>query len=168
MNICSAKVLFLHGLDSSKESTKFHTIEAKHKFCIDVDYRNLNYATVASFYDDMIEKIRPDIIVGHSLGGYWALKMSLSHEIPCVVANPSLAPNFREDYPHIRDEDLDHDIPQIAYLELGDEVLDMHAVQEKLENYMQIKAVDDGHHRLLYPENLNVLIEHIEEHFLHK
>lgn len=56
MSRCESKILFLHGLDSSRESTKFHAIDAKQKFCIDIDYRYLNFSTVASFYDDIIEK----------------------------------------------------------------------------------------------------------------
>lgn len=43
------KILFLHGLDSSRESTKFHAILHPEKFCIDVDYRNLSYASVKDF-----------------------------------------------------------------------------------------------------------------------
>lgn len=57
MNTCALKVLFLHGLDSSRESTKFHAIDAKQKFCINVDYRNLNYQTVADFYHNIIQKL---------------------------------------------------------------------------------------------------------------
>ena len=45
----SHKVLFLHGLDSSKESTKFEAIDTAHKLCINVDYRNLNFKTVEKF-----------------------------------------------------------------------------------------------------------------------
>ena len=168
MNTCALKVLFLHGLDSSRESTKFHAIDAKQKFCINVDYRNLNYQTVADFYHNIIQKIKPEILVGHSLGGYWALKMSLSHHIPCVVANPSLAPTFRNDYPAISDDDLQHDIPQLAYLELGDEILDMHAAQAFLENYMQTSTFESGHHRLLHPENINSCIQQIEKVYLAK
>ncbi len=168
MNACVSKILFLHGLDSSRESTKFHAIDAKQKFCIDIDYRNLNFQTVADFYHEIIEKIKPEIIVGHSLGGYWALKMSAAHRIPCVIANPSLTPNFREDYPAICNDDLDNDIPQLAYLELGDEMLDMHNVQEQLEDYMQIQAIEGGHHRLENPENINMLIQQIEQSFLSK
>mgnify|MGYP006896478533 CR=1 FL=1 len=54
---CASRILFLHGLDSSRESTKFHAINAAQKFCINVDYRNLNYQTVENFYDEIIEKI---------------------------------------------------------------------------------------------------------------
>ncbi len=51
------KILFLHGLDSSRESTKFHAIQTEKKVCIDMDYRNLNYATVADLYQEIIEKL---------------------------------------------------------------------------------------------------------------
>lgn len=161
-----SKILFLHGLDSSRESTKFHAIDEVYKYCINVDYRNLSYSSVAEFYHETIETIKPDILVGHSLGGYWALKMSHAHQIPCVIANPSLQPNFRDDYPAIDHGDLQHDIPQFAYLELGDEILDMHAVQAQLEDYMHIQAVNGGHHRLAHPEQINTLIQEIEEHFI--
>ncbi|HJF28420.1 esterase [Acinetobacter bohemicus] len=161
-----SKILFLHGLDSCKKSSKFHAINTTQKYCIDVDYRNLSYSSVADFYHDTIKMIKPDILVGHSLGGYWALKMSQAHQLPCIVANPSLQPNFRDDYPIISDQDLQHDIPQFAYLELGDEILDMHAVQICLEDYMQIQAIEGGHHRLAHPEQLNQLIQEIEKHFI--
>lgn len=166
MNQSNLRILFLHGLDSSRESTKFHAIHATKKFCIDVDYRNLNYATVEKFYNDAIATIKPDLLVGHSLGGYWALKLSSLHRMPAIIANPSLSPNFRDDYSPIDEHDLEHDIPQIAYIELGDEVLNMYDVSEQLEPFMQIKSIEGGHHRLAQPENLNALIEYMQKTFL--
>ncbi|CAB1215755.1 YqiA/YcfP family alpha/beta fold hydrolase [Acinetobacter bouvetii] len=168
MTTCTSKILFLHGLDSSRESTKFHAIDANQKYCINVDYRNLNFQTVYEFYCEIISKIKPEILVGHSLGAYWALKMSALCKIPAIIANPSLSPNFRDDYPAINEDDLEHEIAQIAYLELGDEELDMHAVQQQLEPYMQVQAVEGGYHRLARPENLNDLIQHMQTHFLMK
>ena len=159
------KILFLHGLDSSRESTKFHAIQSTNKFCIDVDYRNLNYDTVARFYQNIIQSIEPNILIGHSLGGYWALKLSSQYQLAAIVANPSLQPHFRDDYPPILPEDLDNDIPRLAYLELGDEVIDMHQVQALLENYMLIDAVEGGHHRLEKPEKINQLIHHIQHQY---
>ena len=49
-----SKILFLHGLDSSRESTKFHAIDVVHKYCIDVDYRNLSYSSVTEFYHETV------------------------------------------------------------------------------------------------------------------
>ena len=165
MKSIHSKILFLHGLDSSKESTKFHAIDSVKKYCIDVDYRNLNYSTVAEFYQNALATIKPDLLIGHCLGGYWALKMSLQHRIPCIVANPTLTPDFRTDYPAITEFDLEHDIPQIAYIELGDEVLDMYATTAFLEPYMQVEAVEGGHHRLAAPERVNQLIHYMEQTF---
>lgn len=162
----TSKILFLHGLDSSKESSKFHAIHAEKKYCIDIDYRNLNFKTVENLYHEIIEKIKPNLLIGHSLGGYWALKMSHYYRLPTIVANPSLNPDFREDYLAIDEQDLDHDIPQIAYLELGDEILDMYAVMAQLEPYMQIEAFEGGHHRLVQPEHLNHLIDYMEQTFI--
>lgn len=85
-----------------------------------------------------------------------------------MIANPNLFPDFRDDYPAILDHDLDHDIPQFAYLELGDEILNMHEIKAHLENYMPITAVDTGHHQLQHPENINPLIQQIESAFLNK
>lgn len=166
MKSCTHKILFLHGLDSSKESTKFQAIDSENKFCINVDYRNLNYSTVEQFYRDIIEKIQPAILVGHSLGAYWALKMSKHFQLPTVIANPSLAPNFSLDYPAITEDDLDHDIPQFAYIELGDELLDMHQTADQLESFMQVDSINGGHHRLAEPEKINDLIAKIEKHYL--
>ncbi len=162
------KILFLHGLDSSRESTKFHAIQTEKKVCIDMDYRNLNYATVADLYQEIIEKIKPDLLIGHSLGGYWALKMSHQHQIPCIIANPSLSPNFRDDYPPITEDDLQHDIPQMAYIELGDEILDMHQVTDQLESFMLLEIIEGGHHRLAHPENLNALIRYMQHNFINR
>ncbi|MEB3767694.1 YqiA/YcfP family alpha/beta fold hydrolase [Acinetobacter sp. MD2] len=162
MKTKDTKILFFHGLDSSKESTKFHAIQSRQKYCIDVDYRNLNYDTVYAFYQNMIETIKPNLLIGHGVGGYWALKMSLTYELAAIVANPSLAPKFRLDYPAIQDSDLEHDIPQFAYLELADEVLDMHKTQAILERFMIVHTYAGGYHRLEHPEHINSLIQHFE------
>ncbi|WP_171488566.1 YqiA/YcfP family alpha/beta fold hydrolase [Acinetobacter defluvii] len=161
-----SKILFMHGLDSSKDSTKFHALNATQKYCIDIDYRNLNYDTVAELYQDIIQKIQPKLIVGHSLGGYWALKMSQVFRIPAIVANPSLHPDFRADYAPITEYDLEHDIPQTAYIELGDEILDMYETSNILEPYMYVEMMQGGHHRLASPENLNHMIKYMQDTFV--
>ena len=158
MNDPQFKILFLHGLDSSKASSKFAAIEHQQKYCIDVDYRALSHSSVEALYHETIATIRPDLLVGHSLGGYWALKMSKAHQLPCVIANPSLRPNFRADYPAIGEHDLEHDIAQWAYIELGDEILDMPATAEFLENFLHVYCVEGGHHRLAQPKQINQLI----------
>lgn len=166
MNKCGLKILFMHGLDSSRETYKFHVLNSENKWCITIDYRNLNFQTVEHFYQEIIDKIQPQILVGHSLGGYWALKMSTRFKLPALLANPSLSPRFRSDYPPINDTDLDSEVAKLAYLELGDEQLNMSQVQERLEPFMWVEAVEGGCHRLANPDNLNQLLYHLEHHLL--
>ena len=66
----------------------------------------------------------------------------------------------------INEQDLDHDIPQMAYLELGDEILDMNQVLAQLEPFMLIETFAGGHHRLEHPENTNGLIEQVSKQLL--
>lgn len=49
---------------------------------------------------------------------------------------------------------------------MGDEILNMYEVSEKLEPFMQIKTLEGGHHRLAQPENLNLLIDYIQATFI--
>ncbi|MBF7682746.1 esterase [Acinetobacter sp. B5B] len=161
----TAKILFLHGLDSSKASKKFDAIACEHKYCIDVDYRHLSFQTVFDLYVNTIRTIKPNLLIGHGIGGYWALKMSYFFKLPAIIANPSLKPRFRTDYIDIQDHDLEHDIPQLAYIELNDEVLNMHETKTILEQFMFIKAYSGGYHRLQYPENINPLIDFFKENY---
>lgn len=167
MNIQSTqnvKILFLHGLDSSRTSKKFDAITYEQKYCIDVDYRQLSFNTVLDLYLNTIDKIKPNLLIGHGVGGYWALKLSYFFKLPAIIANPNLKPCFRSDYVDIQDSDLEHDIPQLAYIELGDEVLNMHETKAMLEQFMFIKTYAGGYHRLEHPENINPLIEFFTDH----
>ena len=58
-------ILFFHGLNSSNNTNKFATIDRK-KYCETVDYLELGYDAVNNLYDELIDRIKPDVLVGHS------------------------------------------------------------------------------------------------------
>lgn len=160
MEMNTAKILFMHDLDSSRESSQFKVINSFNKVCINVDYRNLNFGTVERFYSEIIEKIQPNILVGHSLGGYWALKMSNKFNIPTVIVNPYLSPDFDREYPEITEFELMINASsKIAYIELGDEIIDMHSTSDLLELFMPVESIIGGHHQIENPERINQLIQ---------
>lgn len=150
-------ILFMHGLDSNNETNKFTVaIHEKNKYCETIDYRGLSYLEVSKKYDEIIERVKPTIIIGHSLGGFWALIKSQEHNIPCFLINPSLYPKrFLNDYPLIKEFEF-KSLKRAYHIEMDDEVLSMDAVKRfaKSSN-ARVYEHDGGHHRVQYISSLS-------------
>ena len=158
-------ILFFHGLTSSSETSKFQVIKQANKFCQTIDYETYRYQQVSKIYDDLIQLYQPKLLVGHSLGGYWALTKSNQYHLPCAVINPALQPSQKSeltDYPKLKSEDMDKQIYRAFHIEFADEVLDM---QEVYQFAQALNATyftyPDGHHRVHYLDEINHMIEHV-------
>ena len=159
-------ILFFHGLNSSNNTNKFATIDRK-KYCETVDYLELGYDAVNNLYDELIDRIKPDVLVGHSLGGYWALKKSAERNIPCVLLNPSLFPKY-DGYTALSEQELQRAPAVHAYIELGDKVIPAVLINEFLKARAHVKTHYAGHHRIEYVENINKIIErHYAYEYIH-
>lgn len=154
-------ILFFHGLDSSAETNKFEVIKKSNKFAVTVDYRKLSYHEVGLLYNKLIQKYQPDILVGHSLGGYWALSKSREFEIPCLAINPTLYPDQHfDDYVDLKTLDFNDDVKRSFHLEMNDEVIDLSEVfhwAEDKTNRTNIHEFlsDEGHHRVHFLDEIN-------------
>lgn len=148
-NLEITMILFFHGLDSDNQTTKFTAISYPHKYCETVDYRCRNMEEISRHYDELIAQHNPILLVGHSLGGYWALLKSQQHGLPCVLVNPQLYPSFRADYPELEVTSGNDGVLRIAYLELGDEVLDIQRIHRVLDGSLtELHCANGGHHRV--------------------
>ncbi|MBM7457242.1 putative esterase YcpF (UPF0227 family) [Oceanisphaera litoralis] len=152
-------ILFFHGLDSDNETTKFTAISHSNKFCKRVDYRRQSHEDISRFYDGLITQYKPALLVGHSLGGYWALMKSDQHSLPCVLVNPQFYPSFRSDYSDLDPANCDPAIPRFVYLEMGDEVLDIERIYHALKGRVsRLEAVLGGHHRVANLDRMDELV----------
>ncbi len=152
-------ILFFHGLDSDNETTKFTAISHPHKLCETVDYRQQSHEEIGRLYDDLITQHKPSLLVGHSLGGYWALMKSDQHRLPCVLINPQLYPSFRSDYSDLDPTTCEPPIPRFVYLEMGDEVLDIERIYNALKGRVsRLEAVAGGHHRVAHLDSMDELV----------
>lgn len=149
-------ILFFHGYQSNRNTNKFRVIQGE-KYCKTVDYEALSYSEVEDLYDKLVLNKSPTMLVGHSLGGYWALKMSYKHLLPCIIINPSLFPSFDGYKPLKLEESY---IPRIAHIELGDELLPMEKFSKVLKPIMKVVEYPDGNHRVKYLDDIN---KHIQE-----
>lgn len=155
-------ILFMHGLLSNHIiNTKYKSISYENKICKTVHYHRLSYDEVSKIYDDVIYKYKPDLIVSHSMGGYWGIVKSKEHNIPCVAMNPFINPqwlNFFKDYKNLTDDDFTDNIT--LYLEMGDKLLNMKPLLNIAKNN-NIKHIvqDGGSHFIKHTDNINKLID---------
>lgn len=90
-------IIYLHGLDSDPNATKA-TITAEHAKAIGIDTirPNLNCPpdeTVTKILG-LIEQHPNSVLVGSSLGGYFATLLSDMTGTPAVLLNPSIRPDM--------------------------------------------------------------------------
>lgn len=147
-------ILYMHGYGSSATTPKARLLPNMISFTI--DYEKNSPAEVQKFYENIIENNDIEMLVGHSLGGYWALRMGNKYNIPTVLVNPAMFPTVVENfhYEPTTEEDLINVAHRFAYLEMDDERIDMVEVSEFLEGTTAIYEVPGGHHRVQFQNKL--------------
>ena len=93
-------VLYLHGFNSSPQSYKAqvvrHWLQRHHPHlrveipALAVSPREAVEQLEANYFAD--NKVRPIGIIGSSLGGYYALHLSVRHTVPAALVNPAIYP----------------------------------------------------------------------------
>ena len=149
-------ILYMHGLRSNATTVKASLVEDMQ--CYVIDYEKHDYAGTELFYENVIKNNDVEMIVGHSLGGYWALKLGNKYQIPVVLVNPSLFPRVTLGYPPCTVEDTVNKSHRFLYLEMDDEVLDSEKTYNFLYGTTSILKVEGGHHRV---EHLDKLKDYI-------
>jgi hypothetical protein len=81
------KALFLHGLESKAKSQKSDFLAKFDAQCPAMDYKNPGmFNEILS----MIQKDRPDVLIGSSMGGWFAYCLSTITGIPTILFNPAV------------------------------------------------------------------------------
>jgi len=84
------KILFLHGLESNNKSSKVKCmLELGHEVLAPA----LNYFDNKNLYQETLDKLmkfEPDMIVGSSMGGYFAYHLGTHYETNLLLLNPAL------------------------------------------------------------------------------
>ena len=96
------KILFLHGLESTNQSSKVDFMRALGH---DVHAEYMDYKKVLDLYSKTLNSIidfNPDLIVGSSMGGYFAFHLGTHYKTNLLLLNPAL-PNRTFDPPILPD-----------------------------------------------------------------
>lgn len=165
-------IVYIHGYGSSSNTLKVHSL------------RDLGYNVVAPdvplLYDDALDTLKnvfyslpkDDIlIVGSSLGGYWASIMSDLFIIPAVLINPSCDPGKTLKSYHnsqLTQTELDkfHPLkkstkaPKIVLLADDDKVLNPKVAFDHFNDIAHVKTFNKGGHMFM---DINTISKNIDE-----
>jgi hypothetical protein len=126
-------VLYLHGLESSQGGKKVEFLSSK-------DYV---YAPVMEYGDPdfgkkmvkLIHALKPDLIVGSSMGGYIANLLSDKFGIDCLLFNPALhSRSFEPNVKAIEMYESDVIPKKIVVLGNRDSIIDPKITKQIIEN----------------------------------
>lgn len=82
------KIAFFHGLESNEKSEKSQYLKSNfNAWCPAMDYRN------PKLFDEVLAHIqsdKPDLLIGSSMGGWFAYCLSTLTGIPTLLLNPAL------------------------------------------------------------------------------
>ena len=81
------KAIFLHGLESSPKSEKSKFLAKFDAECPPMDYKQ------PGLFNEILAKIqndRPDVLIGSSMGGWFAYCLSTITGIPTILFNPAV------------------------------------------------------------------------------
>ena len=148
-------VLYLHGLESKPTGPKMKYLRDRFEnfYAPEIDYEE--YDAFNNVLDLCNEK-EIDVVIGSSMGGYFACSIGTIKNIPVVVFNPAL--HSREIDP-FGVETGQFPLDGIAALGMSDTVIDPIETYKMLENHeqMAIMAIKGMGHRIPITTFINVI-----------
>lgn len=168
MSPLSANYLYIHGFNSSPASKKaqdFISWCAVHRPNVNVLVPELTHDPAIALVqlEEIASTTELELVVGSSLGGYYATWLSDKYNVPAVLINPAVAPwqNYREEFlgvqtnyysgkqyeltmAHIKSLEnfevraLRHPENLLLLVQTGDEVLDYRLAVDKYHECRQI------------------------------
>ena len=96
------KIFYIHGLESTQNSSK---VDLMRSLGYDVHAEYMDYRNVSDLYEKTLNSIKdfkPFVIVGSSMGGYFAYHLGTHYKTNLILLNPAL-PNRSFDPPILPD-----------------------------------------------------------------
>lgn len=187
----SKTVIYIHGYTGehgyNPNSTKIQTLKAHCKEH-GLDFHNPRYPdhdpkASHQVLTDFIKKVkRKDphpMLVGTSLGGFWAHRLSNEHSLPSVLVNPAIDPHntlvrhvtagrmsssalktYEQMQDHTQKAETVKEHRHVL-LEAGDTVIDPHKTRSAYEGHAKVKFFEGGNHQFTRHDEIVNSIEEL-------
>ena len=170
-------ILYFHGYGSSPCSDKVTDLS---KSFGDVQAPQIPvlfdeaFSMLGEFVEKFLKEKKTPIIVGTSLGGYWAGVIGDKYNIPSVLVNPSVNPAAslgRYKNPDLTDDELQKyaplgpsTSPRIVILADDDAVIAPHAAIALFDGNAKVQRYPDGGHRFQCPERIADAVRYLMQY----
>jgi len=179
------KILYIHGFASKYDATNDKVVALAslgNVVGIDIDYTQPK-AVITSLLIETITQHGVDLIVGTSMGGYYAAEVGHATGLPFVACNPAVDPgNALRKYTgpgHVDYSGNKFEVPHsvvdeyksietggcgLILLDQGDGLFDSNKTAKLLEQSFKVELFNGGSHRFMHmAEAAPMIAEHYEQ-----
>ena len=151
-------ILNIHGYHGSPKNsvyTALHEIGCENIISPSINYDSEEPSNIIGTLNMLRVQYKADMIVGTSLGGFYAAVLSARHDLPAMLVNPCLTPFLLNILSKFKTRPLVKLFGELAKIDSSnlscivgddDEVLGDHAFTEKLLGNSRFRRIDSGKH----------------------
>lgn len=151
-------ILNIHGYHGSPKNsayTALHEIGCENIISLSIDYDSEEPSNIIGTLNMLRVQYKADMIVGTSLGGFYAAVLSARHDLPVMLVNPCLTPFLLDILSDFKTRPLVKLFGELAKIDSSnvscivgndDEVLGNHAFTEKLLGNSRFRRIEGGKH----------------------
>ena len=151
-------ILNIHGYHGSPKNSAYtaqHEIECENIISPSIDYDSEESSNIIGTLNMLRVQYKADMIVGTSLGEFYAAVLSARHDLPAMLVNPCLTPFLLDILSDFKTRPLVQLFNELEKIELSnvscivgdaDELLGNHAFTEKLLGNARFRRIKDGKH----------------------
>lgn len=172
------KILYIHGYNGAPNGPKLDMLRKKYRGAtITAPLHDSIPDHVFKLLDEIVSDFDmcDDVIIGNSLGGFWASFFAIRYGVPALLINPVVAPSqslnrigcsFAEDYVEyekmVKTGKL---VPRSVLLARNDEVLDYRDALKYFACDCEVKVLELGGHCMNDQESIEAMKYNISSLF---
>ena len=144
-----------HGSPKNSAHTALHAIGCENIISPSIDYDCEEPDNIIDTFNMLRVQYKADLIVGTSLGGFYAAVLSARHDLPVMLVNPCLTPFLLDILSDFKTRPFVKLFGELAKIDISnvscivgddDEVLGDHAFTEKLLGNSRFRRIEGGKH----------------------